>query len=93
MYTLITHSLLPILVTTSIHSSTHPPTHLSAVQLVSIEALTVETADVNGAAVAGNKKGSAVVLSERLTALGVHLSTLPVDCRVGKLILMGCMFG
>ena len=30
---------------------------------------------------------------ERLTALGTHLSTLPVDCRVGKLLLMGSMFG
>ncbi|KAL7540412.1 hypothetical protein ACHAXR_010081 [Thalassiosira sp. AJA248-18] len=31
--------------------------------------------------------------SEELTALGVHLSTLPVDCRIGKLILLGAMFG
>jgi HrpA-like RNA helicase len=30
---------------------------------------------------------------EALTALGVHLSTLPVDCRIGKLILLGAMFG
>lgn len=30
---------------------------------------------------------------EQLTALGVHLSTLPVDCRIGKLILLGAMFG
>ena len=30
---------------------------------------------------------------EELTALGVHLSTLPVDCRIGKLILLGAMFG
>ena len=28
-----------------------------------------------------------------LTALAHHLSTLPVDCRVGKLFLMGAMFG
>lgn len=31
--------------------------------------------------------------AEELTALGVHLSTLPVDCRIGKLILLGAMFG
>ena len=30
---------------------------------------------------------------EELTSLGVHLSTLPVDCRIGKLILLGAMFG
>lgn len=30
---------------------------------------------------------------EELTALGVHLSSLPVDCRIGKLILLGAMFG
>jgi HrpA-like RNA helicase len=30
---------------------------------------------------------------EELTPLGLHLSTLPVDCRVGKLILLGAMFG
>ena len=30
---------------------------------------------------------------EEMTALGVHLSTLPVDCRIGKLILLGAMFG
>ena len=30
---------------------------------------------------------------EALTALGTHLSTLPVDCRIGKLILLGAMFG
>ena len=30
---------------------------------------------------------------EELTTLGVHLSTLPVDCRIGKLILLGAMFG
>ena len=30
---------------------------------------------------------------ESLTALGSHLSTLPVDCRVGKLILFGAMLG
>ena len=28
-----------------------------------------------------------------LTALGVHLSRLPVDCRIGKLCLFGAMFG
>ncbi len=31
--------------------------------------------------------------TERMTALGVHLSALPVDCRIGKLILLGAMFG
>ena len=31
--------------------------------------------------------------AEELTALGTHLSALPVDCRVGKLILLGAMFG
>jgi HrpA-like RNA helicase len=31
--------------------------------------------------------------NENLTALGVHLSTLPCDCRIGKLILLGAMFG
>ena len=31
--------------------------------------------------------------AEELTALGVHLSALPVDCRIGKLILLGAMFG
>ena len=31
--------------------------------------------------------------NEELTTLGVHLSTLPVDCRIGKLILLGAMFG
>ncbi|CAK0911822.1 unnamed protein product [Prorocentrum cordatum] len=30
---------------------------------------------------------------EKLTALGVHLSTLPVDVRIGKLILLGTIFG
>ena len=30
---------------------------------------------------------------ESLTPLGTHLSTLPVDCRIGKLILLGAMFG
>jgi HrpA-like RNA helicase len=30
---------------------------------------------------------------EQLTALGVHLSTLPVDVRIGKLILLGTIFG
>ena len=29
---------------------------------------------------------------ESLTPLGVHLSTLPVDVRIGKLILFGAMF-
>ena len=29
---------------------------------------------------------------ETLTPLGVHLSTLPVDVRIGKLILLGAMF-
>jgi HrpA-like RNA helicase len=31
--------------------------------------------------------------TEELTALGFHLSTLPVDVRVGKMILFGAMFG
>ncbi len=31
--------------------------------------------------------------SEELTALGYHLAALPVDVRVGKLILFGAMFG
>ena len=30
---------------------------------------------------------------EEMTPLGVHLSTLPVDCRIGKLILLGAVFG
>ena len=30
---------------------------------------------------------------ESLTPLGNHLASLPVDCRVGKLILLGAMFG
>lgn len=30
---------------------------------------------------------------EELTPLGTHLSTLPVDARIGKLILFGAMFG
>ncbi|KAL9178288.1 hypothetical protein ACHAXT_001716 [Thalassiosira profunda] len=30
---------------------------------------------------------------ETMTPLGVHLSHLPVDCRIGKLILLGAMFG
>jgi HrpA-like RNA helicase len=30
---------------------------------------------------------------EELTSLGTHLSTLPVDARIGKLILFGAMFG
>jgi len=46
-------------------------------ELVSLEALTVEP--TTGA--------------EGLTALGTHLSALPVDCRVGKLMLLGAMFG
>ena len=46
-------------------------------ELVFLEALTVNTVS--------NK--------ELLTPLGVHLSTLPVDCRIGKLILLGAMFG
>jgi ATP-dependent RNA helicase DHX57 len=39
------------------------------------------------------KVGKEVEGGETLTALGVHLSTLPVDCRIGKLILLGAMFG
>jgi len=31
--------------------------------------------------------------NEELTPLGTHLSTLPVDARIGKLILFGAMFG
>ena len=31
--------------------------------------------------------------AETMTPLGVHLSHLPVDCRIGKLILLGAMFG
>jgi HrpA-like RNA helicase len=31
--------------------------------------------------------------SETLTPLGVHLSVLPVDVRIGKLILLGAIFG
>jgi HrpA-like RNA helicase len=31
--------------------------------------------------------------SESLTPLGVHLSLLPVDVRIGKLILLGAIFG
>ena len=46
-------------------------------ELVFLEAMTIEK---------NSKK-------EELTALGVHLSTLPVDCRIGKLILLGAMFG
>ncbi|GMH71901.1 hypothetical protein TL16_g05777 [Triparma laevis f. inornata] len=34
----------------------------------------------------------ALTEDESLTALGTHLSTLPVDCRIGKLILLGAMF-
>ena len=30
---------------------------------------------------------------EDLTPLGVHLSTLPIDARLGKLILLGTIFG
>jgi len=30
---------------------------------------------------------------ESLTPLGVHLSTLPVDVRIGKLLLLGAIFG
>ena len=46
-------------------------------ELVSLEALTVEP----------------TTGTEGLTALGTHLSALPVDCRVGKLMLLGAMFG
>ena len=35
----------------------------------------------------------ALTEDEVLTSLGTHLSHLPVDCRVGKLILLGAMFG
>ena len=31
--------------------------------------------------------------NEKLTSLGHYLAFLPVDCRIGKLILFGCMFG
>merc|ERR1712060_136930 len=31
--------------------------------------------------------------AERLTALGTHLANLPVDARVGKLIMLGIAFG
>ncbi len=34
----------------------------------------------------------ALTAEEVLTPLGIHLSSLPVDCRVGKLILLGAMF-
>mmetsp|Transcript_31138 Transcript_31138/g.101469 ORF Transcript_31138/g.101469 Transcript_31138/m.101469 type:complete len:1282 (-) Transcript_31138:80-3925(-) len=46
-------------------------------ELVNLEALTV----------------SADAKTETLTALGRHLSTLPVDVRIGKLILLGAIFG
>jgi len=46
-------------------------------ELVQLEALTVDQATGK----------------EALTALGLHLSSLPVDCRLGKLILLGAMFG
>ena len=51
--------------------------HRAVEELVFLEAMTI------------NKSSN----KEELTALGVHLSTLPVDCRIGKLILLGAMFG
>ena len=48
-------------------------------ELVALDALALPDGDPNGA--------------ERLTSLGHHLSNLPVDVRIGKLILLGCVFG
>lgn len=33
------------------------------------------------------------VPTQVLTPLGVHLASLPVDCRLGKLLLLGAVFG
>ena len=54
-----------------------PAVRRAVSELVNLEALVVDPA----AAAAADR--------EKLTALGTHLSTLPVDCRVGKLILSG----
>jgi hypothetical protein len=48
-------------------------------ELVEIDALTLS-----------DERGGAVV--EELTALGEHLSKLPVDVRIGKLLLLGAIF-
>lgn len=34
-----------------------------------------------------------VYITQVLTPLGVHLASLPVDCRLGKLLLLGAVFG
>ena len=54
-----------------------------------------EAAEAGAAAEAAEaaEAGGAADVSEELTPLGVHLSRLPVDVRVGKLILLGAIFG
>jgi len=51
-------------------------------ELVRLEALTLSPSPTRGAPPA-----------EALTALGMHLASLPVDVRIGKLILLGSIFG
>ena len=41
----------------------------------------------------GHDKVGALDDAEELTALGHHLAALPVDVRVGKLLLLGASFG
>ena len=63
-------------------------------ELVFLEAMTLtknESSNSNSSSNSNNTSNNNQV--EELTALGVHLSTLPVDCRIGKLILLGAMFG
>ena len=38
------------------------------------------------------KNVGALYLDDSLTPLGYHLAQLPVDVRIGKLMLYGCMF-
>ena len=58
-------------------------------ELVFLEAMTLK----NESSSSNSSSSDNINQVEELTALGVHLSTLPVDCRIGKLILLGAMFG
>jgi len=69
-------------------------------ELVSLGALDVVFAPVEDRAGGGGGRGAQRQQQqqqqqqrEELTPLGTHLSTLPVDARIGKLILFGAMFG
>jgi len=59
--------------------------------LVDLEALSLTSAIVGSDGADGEKR-EAREEGEELTALGLHLSRLPVDVHIGKLILLGAIF-